>query len=648
MNTYELSQDDREKKEQSYRESFKNLNEQYQKYTQSILEWSGQISYLEKPITIENLWFFTSQDLTGDFSWVYGEQTGSYLHVANITMSDTAVARLISVQLYGFMMNPATVYFIEWNGQYYFIPSISYGISQSGSGETDTIEQIALVQKQLVRDDIHLFDEKHFVGIISPNFSIPKKISLSQNNHTYTLNFVKREKVLFSEKNLRKLDNLSIQIGKSVYIEKSGTKEWLSPKSQDISKIWSNYEDGQKQWDALSKDSQDRYNQEREQMWIFSSDAIFVEMPDHSLALYALEVPFVSIDSQNGGNLVSIKKNDGKEVILKDFGYQDWNSCGTKDGTFFNIPDWKFRFEEMYILNKKRRDNPKIWKDKLPRDITKSETTFTYQESDLTKIGTTGSWEVLLSFRDKNHPFLRAMYDYGYMNQFDWHGCMDDGESTCRRPISYEAYIEAIPIFFWRDPLGRLIMFVSYSTIMPSACAAKPVIYLYPERTTDISVALDWEKRSLTSIPNYGNGWQVTATPQGNITSGWKNYPYLFWEDMIRYPKPITGFVVKQENLSSFLDQKLSFLGLNSQEIEDFKNYWLPVMNNSQYYRINFITNEQMDKSAPITILPKPDSIQRVFMDWSWLSRTVSIPEQQLVPFSRTGFSVVEWWGKRD
>lgn len=38
MNTYELSQDDREKKEQSYRESFKNLNEQYQKYTQSILE----------------------------------------------------------------------------------------------------------------------------------------------------------------------------------------------------------------------------------------------------------------------------------------------------------------------------------------------------------------------------------------------------------------------------------------------------------------------------------------------------------------------------------------------------------------------------------------------------------------------------------
>ena len=55
---------------------------------------------------------------------------------------------------------------------------------------------------------------------------------------------------------------------------------------------------------------------------------------------------------------------------------------------------------------------------------------------------------------------------------------------------------------------------------MPSACAAKPVIYLYPERTTDISVALDWEKRSLTSIPNYGNGWQVTATPQGNITSG--------------------------------------------------------------------------------------------------------------------------------
>lgn len=45
----------------------------------------------------------------------------------------------------------------------------------------------------------------------------------------------------------------------------------------------------------------------------------------------------------------------------------------------------------MYVLDKKIRDNPKIWKDKEPIDILPSESTFTYLESDLTKIGTTGS-----------------------------------------------------------------------------------------------------------------------------------------------------------------------------------------------------------------------------------------------------------------
>ena len=178
---------------------------------------------------------------------------------------------------------------------------------------------------------------------------------------------------------------------------------------------------------------------------------------------------------------------------------------------------------------------------------------------------------------------------------------------------------------------------------MPSACAAKPVIYLYPEETTDISVTLDWEKQSLISIPSYDAGWHVTVTPDGQITNRDRVYPYLFWEDTISYNTPTTGFIVEQTGLSDFLNTKLSLLGLNDRERADFKTYWLPVMQNSPYYRISFITTEQMDISAPITIIPKPDTIQRVFMDWSGLRKPIAIREQYITPFIRSRFSVIEW-----
>lgn len=186
---------------------------------------------------------------------------------------------------------------------------------------------------------------------------------------------------------------------------------------------------------------------------------------------------------------------------------------------------------------------------------------------------------------------------------------------------------------------------------MPSSCAAKPVIYLYPEEKTDVSVTLNWEKKLLRSIPEYDNGWSVTARPSGLLTDSQPNkdpliYPYLFWEDVIRYPKPASGFVVRRADLNEFFSQKLTFLGLNPKEIADFKAYWIPSMQDALYYRISFLGNSTMDKAAPITILPRPDSIQRVFMDFEALAVPVQIPEQHLLPFVRSGFTAIEWGGK--
>ena len=46
---------------------------------------------------------------------------------------------------------------------------------------------------------------------------------------------------------------------------------------------------------------------------------------------------------------------------------------------------------------------------------------------------------------------------------------------------------------------------------------AKPVIYLYPEQETTVSVSLDYAGTLTATYPAYDNGWTVTAEPDGTL-----------------------------------------------------------------------------------------------------------------------------------
>ena len=48
---------------------------------------------------------------------------------------------------------------------------------------------------------------------------------------------------------------------------------------------------------------------------------------------------------------------------------------------------------------------------------------------------------------------------------------------------------------------------------------------------------------------------------------------------------------------------------------------------------------------ASLDISPAPDSILRVFMAYQPLDEPIEMEPQQLEPFIRTGFTVVEWGG---
>jgi hypothetical protein len=179
--------------------------------------------------------------------------------------------------------------------------------------------------------------------------------------------------------------------------------------------------------------------------------------------------------------------------------------------------------------------------------------------------------------------------------------------------------------------------------------ADKPVIYLYPEKETDVHVELELTESELsTTYPKYNNGWDVTAYPDGSLLNkaDGSHHKYLFWDATncrTRYDLS-EGFCVAGKDTESFLKEKLTYIGLTEEEMNEFIVYWLPLMEHNKYNLIAFQGDTYTD-SAKLNITPEPDSLLRIFMTYVPLEDAVDIQPQQLDTFERKGFTVVEWGG---
>ena len=200
-------------------------------------------------------------------------------------------------------------------------------------------------------------------------------------------------------------------------------------------------------------------------------------------------------------------------------------------------------------------------------------------------------------------------------------------------------------------PLAIIISILNYILIwlfeIPTQFA-KPIIYLYPEKTTEVSVKLGKPNIITTSYPKYEDGWTVIAEPNGNLTEvkSQKKLYSLYWEGKNIKPKPITdGWCIKGEDVANFLEEKLQLLGLNDREAEEFIIYWLPIMKSNKYNIIRFETEEEINSNMPLDITPKPDTIIRVMMEFKGINHYIELAPQQITTPKRTGFVAVEWGG---
>ncbi len=200
------------------------------------------------------------------------------------------------------------------------------------------------------------------------------------------------------------------------------------------------------------------------------------------------------------------------------------------------------------------------------------------------------------------------------------------------------------------------ILFLSILTLIfiiscppqPVEPEEKPVIYLYPVKTQNISVKLNYNGKLICTYPEYNDGWDVRAYPDGKIINSKDNleYSYLFWEGISQNKNwnIDKGFVVEGKDSKNFLQKILPSIGLIPEEYNEFIVYWLSRLEKNKFNLIYF-AGEDYTKSAELKIEPQPDSILRVFMVCKPLDNYIKVTEQSFKKFKRTGFTVIEWGG---
>lgn len=210
-----------------------------------------------------------------------------------------------------------------------------------------------------------------------------------------------------------------------------------------------------------------------------------------------------------------------------------------------------------------------------------------------------------------------------------------------------EIDLPAVMIQNQHEKTGRLY-FRSSDEILP---VRKPVLYLYPEVETEVSIEVLAKGAFTYTYPNIEQGWNFTCAPDGILTDGENSYPYLFWESEQQLDRtlidPTVGSIVSGANSTQFLERQLTEFGMTAGERADMISYWGPVLQNKTNLYIYLLLDEECDAFASLKITPEPAHISRIYVLWTEVPAdyTSELEPQQIPKMQRDGFTVLEWGG---
>lgn len=279
-----------------------------------------------------------------------------------------------------------------------------------------------------------------------------------------------------------------------------------------------------------------------------------------------------------------------------------------------------------------------------------------FKEANLVQVGKTNTGDPIYELKDAaTNPYYKQLFDYGYAASKMYPGDVEKSEAITQEQFDamppqakMADFIADHPLFFWKDQSGnwRVYQKAKYRSLVE---CGKPVIYLYPTTETVAHVEVNPMGGFTKTEPAYGTqGWTVTAKPDGTLKNkgDGKMYPYLFWEGIgYNYHKSTQGFVLNQKNVDSEMKTILAKLGLNEKETKDFMEFWSSKLKTKPYVFVTFVSQNEFDNIAPLSVSPKPDTVIRVFMDYTPLDKPTTVSPLQIKTPERKGFTVVEWGG---
>jgi hypothetical protein len=257
-------------------------------------------------------------------------------------------------------------------------------------------------------------------------------------------------------------------------------------------------------------------------------------------------------------------------------------------------------------------------------------------KADLSEVGKTPGGQTVYQLAN-NQPIVTELYEKDYAKE----NALDDYKN-----LTLQQFVDKHSYFLIENGLGDFMVYISDKAAPKGGCA-KPVVYLYPQKATTVSVSVG--ANVTISDPFYPNGgWKnVLAQPNGSLTYQGKQFGSLFWEGQGNgaYPDITSGTVVARSNAIATMTDQLKQQGLQGREISDFISFWEPNLPNTPYIRLSWLSARQLNELAPLAVTPKPDTTIRVFLDFEGLQKPVSMPAQTFKTPKRNGFTVVEWGG---
>jgi hypothetical protein len=139
----------------------------------------------------------------------------------------------------------------------------------------------------------------------------------------------------------------------------------------------------------------------------------------------------------------------------------------------------------------------------------------------------------------------------------------------------------------------------------------------------------------------YNNGWCISVEPSGQIDNA---YGYLFYESaQPNIWQNSEGWIISQTELSNFFNKNMQVYGFNSNEIHDFIEYWIPLLNTAKTYAVYPQMNYTIDRVIELEFSIKPKNVNRLFYVIKGVNEEFMLNEPEIVSFNKNGFYVNEW-----